>query len=358
MLMIAGGGTGGHIYPAIAVAKEFLSRGEDRRVVFVGTRYGLEKEIVPKAGFELEFVNIRGLKGKSLLQTVGNLLRLPASMFGAWRLISRHDPDVILGVGGYASGPVLMVGALRGRPTVIQEQNAFPGLTNRLLSKVVDAIAVAFPKALEIFRRDGLVSGNPVRSEFFEQAGEKDSGPSRRLLVFGGSQGSRILNETMIGALPLLDDLAGKLEIVHQTGPHDHDRVAAAYRESSFHDSRVTPFIDDMAGEMARADFVLCRAGAITIGELAALGRAAILVPFALASDNHQEFNARAVEESGGGVVITEKELTPERLAQAIAAMSDDPERSLRMGNAITALAAPDASRKIVDLLEKTVEMN
>jgi UDP-N-acetylglucosamine--N-acetylmuramyl-(pentapeptide) pyrophosphoryl-undecaprenol N-acetylglucosamine transferase len=358
MLMIAGGGTGGHIYPAIAVAREFLSRGDERRVVFVGTRYGLEKEIVPKAGFELEFVNIRGLKGKSILQTLGNLLRLPVSVFGAWRSISRHDPDVILGVGGYASGPVLMVGALRGRPTVIEEQNAFPGITNRILAKIVDAIAVGFPRALEIFSRDGLVTGNPVRSEFFELAGEKRSETMRRLLVFGGSQGSRILNETMSSALSLLGQLAGKLEIVHQTGPHDHERVAEAYRASAFNDSRVTPFIEDMATEMARADFVLCRAGAITIGELAALGRGAILVPFALASDNHQEFNARAVEEIGGGVVITEKELTAARLAETIEAMSEDPERLRRMGNAITALASPDASRKIVDLLEKTAEMN
>lgn len=357
-LMIAGGGTGGHIYPAIAIAQEFLSRAADRRVVFVGTRYGLEKDIIPKAGFDLEFVSVRGLKGKSVLHTIANLARIPVAFVQAWRLISRYDPDALLGVGGYASGPVLAVGSLRRRPTMVQEQNAFPGLTNRILSKFVDTIAVAFPKALEIFGRDGVVTGNPVRKEFFESTVTDTSATETiRLLIFGGSQGSHILNRTMTSALALMDDLAGRLQIVHQTGARDHAEVREAYGSSRFDDAVVTPFIDDMAREMAGADLVLCRAGAITIGELAALGRAAILVPFALASDNHQEYNARSVEEQGGAMVITEKELSPESLAAAIRSLATDRGRVEEMGRRFGSLGTPDSTRTIVDLLERRIKI-
>lgn len=356
-LMIAGGGTGGHIYPAIAVAREFLSRGVDRRVVFVGTRYGLEKEIVPKAGFDLQFVSVRGLKGKSILHTAANLARIPLAFVQAWRLISRYDPKALLGVGGYASGPVLAVGSLRRRPTMVQEQNAFPGLTNRILAKFVDTLAVAFPKALEIFGREGVVTGNPVRSEFFELSREASTDGRARLLIFGGSQGSHILNETTSRALPLLADLRDQLEIVHQTGVREHEEVRSAYQHAGFTDAVVTPFIDDMAREMAKADFVLSRAGAITIGELAALGRAAILVPFALASDNHQEYNARSVEERGGAIVITEKELTPESLAAAIRSLVTNRKRVLEMSEKFGSLGSREATSRIVDLIEKNMNI-
>lgn len=355
MLMIAGGGTGGHIYPAIAIAQEFLSRGGDRGVVFVGTRYGLEKGIIPKAGYELEFVSVRGLKGKSILQTLMNLLRIPVAFFQAWRLISKHRPDALLGVGGYASGPVLAVGRLRGRPTIVQEQNAFPGLTNRLLAKFVRRLAVGFPKALEIFGRDGSVTGNPVRREFFEARAPRESDGPLRLLVFGGSQGSHILNETMSRALAHLEDLRDALQIVHQTGTAEHAIVERAYASAGFDSATVTPFIDDMAERMAEADVVLCRAGAITIGELAAIGRGAILVPFALASDNHQEYNARAVEEQGGAIVLTEKELSAETLAARIRDLHGRRDEVRRMGERFGDLATPESTRKIVDLIETEI---
>jgi UDP-N-acetylglucosamine--N-acetylmuramyl-(pentapeptide) pyrophosphoryl-undecaprenol N-acetylglucosamine transferase len=325
-------------------------------VVFVGTRYGLEKNIIPKAGFALEFVSVRGLKGKSIVHTAANLARIPLAFFQAWRLISRYRPDALLGVGGYASGPVLAVGSLRRKPTVVQEQNAFPGLTNRILARFVDTIAVGFPKALEIFGRDGVVTGNPVRREFFELSTGTSPGNDTRLLIFGGSQGSHILNQTMTAALGHLAELRGRLAIVHQTGVNEHDDVQRAYENSGFADVVVTPFIDDMAREMARADFVLCRSGAITIGELAALGRAAILVPFALASDNHQEYNARSVEEKGGALVITERELSPERLADAIRSLATDPERVREMSQRFGTLGAAHATSTIVDLVES--EMN
>ena len=356
-LIIAGGGTGGHIYPALAIAQEYIARDPSRKVVFVGTERGLETKIVPKAGFPLEFVSVGGLKGKSLADTVRNLVRLPTGFTGAWRILSRHRPGAVLGVGGYASGPVLMVAALRGFPTLIHEQNAFPGVTNRILAKVVGEVAVAFPEALKRFGRKGAVTGNPIRREFFAATRPAGSSGRTRLLVFGGSQGSRILNEAMSGALLFLAELKDRLEIVHQTGVNDLQKVAEAYKASAFPDARVVPYLDNMAEEMAAADLVVSRAGAMTIGELAAVGRAAILVPFAAATNNHQEMNARVLESAGGGVVITESMLRPERLAAAIKQILSKSDGPGRMGAAAKSLAAPDATARIVEIIER-IERN
>ena len=351
-LMIAGGGTGGHIYPAIAIAKEFLARDASRRVIFVGTERGLEKTIVPKAGFPLEFIDVGGLKGKGGMDLVRNVFKLPLGFIQAWKLIGKHRPSAALGVGGYSSGPVLVAAKLRGVPTLIHEANAFPGLANRVLGRFVTAVAVAFHDALPRLKRaDGIVTGNPIRREFFGVS--KTPLPKRRLLLFGGSQGSRILNETMAGALLFLARLRDQLDIVHQTGPKDLEQIQKAYRDSAFADARVVPYLDPMVDEIAAADLVVSRAGAMTIGELSAAGRAAILIPFAAATNNHQELNARVVERAGGAVVITEAELSPERLAGAISEIVNDPARAARMGEATKLLATPDASKSIVDLIEK-----
>ncbi len=351
VMVVAGGGTGGHIYPAIAIAQEFVARDSSRRVVFVGTERGLETTIVPRAGFPLEFISAGGLKGKGPVDVVKNLARLPLGFVQAWRLIGKHRPDVALGVGGYSSGAVLLAARARGVPTMIHEQNAFPGLTNRLLAKVVKAVAVAFPDAgARLKRRDAVVTGNPIRREFFDA--QRVPHERRRLLIFGGSQGSHILNETMTGALLFLARLKGRLDIVHQTGPRELERVRAGYKASAFPDARVVPYLDPMVDEIAAADLVVSRAGAMTIGELAAVGRAAILVPFAAATNNHQELNARVVEQAGGAIVITEAQLSPERLALAIGEVINDPDRAARMGASARALAAPEATKNIVDLLE------
>jgi UDP-N-acetylglucosamine--N-acetylmuramyl-(pentapeptide) pyrophosphoryl-undecaprenol N-acetylglucosamine transferase len=357
-LMIAGGGTGGHIYPAIAIAREYVARHSSRRVVFVGTERGLEKTIVPKAGFPLQFISAGGLKGKGGLDLVRNVLRLPVGFVQAFNLVGRHKPALVLGVGGYSSGPVLLAAALRGVPTMIHEANAFPGLTNRLLARFVKAVAVAFPEALpRLKREDGVVTGNPIRREFFEVQGATASAGAgsrrQRLLIFGGSQGSRVLNDAMTGALLFLARLKDALEIVHQTGPAELEKVKAAYKTSAFADARVVAYLDPMADEIAAADLVVSRAGAMTIGELAAVGRAAILVPFAAATNNHQELNARVVEAKGGAVVITERELTPERIAGAVADVLSDPKRAGRMGEAAGTLAHPEATKNIVELIER-----
>lgn len=352
-LMIAGGGTGGHIYPAIAIAREYTARDANRRAVFVGTDYGLEKNIVPKAGFPLEFIQVGGLKGKGGLDLVRNLARLPLGFIQAFRLIGKHKPDAVLGVGGYSSGPVLIAAVLRRVPSIIHEANAFPGLANRGVSRFVTAVAVAFDEALpRLGRKDGAVTGNPIRKEFFEASSQQPTTNTRqpRLLIFGGSQGSRVINNAILSALPLLEPT---FEIVHQTGPTDHEKVLAAYNETKFANARVVPYLDPMVDELAAADLVVCRAGAMTLGELAAVGKAAILIPFAAATNNHQEVNARVVEKAGGAIVITEKELSAERLANAIRDVMSDPQRAARMSDAAKTLAVPDATKKIVDLIEK-----
>jgi UDP-N-acetylglucosamine--N-acetylmuramyl-(pentapeptide) pyrophosphoryl-undecaprenol N-acetylglucosamine transferase len=354
-LMIAGGGTGGHIYPAIAIAREYVSRDASHKVIFVGTERGLEKTIVPKAGFPLEFINVGGLKGKGGLDLLRNVARLPLGFIDAWRAVGRHKPDAVLGVGGYSSGPVLVAAKLRGVPTIIHEANAFPGLANRVVARWVTAVAVAFQDALSRMKRpDGVVTGNPIRKEFFDLgANPKRPTTKARLLVFGGSQGSRVLNDAMTGALLFMARHKDTLDVVHQTGPNELEKVRTAYAQSTFHDARVVPYLDPMADEIAAADIVVSRAGAMTIGELSAIGRAAILVPFAAATNNHQELNARVVERAGGAVVITEADLSPERLASAISEIAADPERASRMGTASKTLATPDATKTIVDLIER-----
>lgn len=354
-LMIAGGGTGGHIYPAIAIAREYVSRDASRKVVFVGTERGLEKQIVPNAGFPLELIDVGGLKGKAGIDLIRNVVRLPGGFVQAWSHVGRHRPNAVLGVGGYSSGPVLVAAGIRRIPTLIHEQNAFPGVTNRVLAKFTKAVAVAFADALPRLKRaDGVVTGNPVRQEFIDLGNQpRVTSDKRRVLVFGGSQGSRVLNDAMGGALLFLARLRDTLEIVHQTGPGELAKVQEIYRQSAFAGARVVPYLDPMSAEIAAADVVVARAGAMTIGELAAVGRAAVLVPFAAATNNHQEVNARVMEKAGGAMVITEQELSPERLASAISGVISDPARAASMGQAARRLAVPQATKTIVDLIER-----
>ncbi len=349
-LMIAGGGTGGHIYPAIAIAREFVARDPARRVVFVGTEYGLEKTIVPRNGFPLEFISVGGLKGKGPLDLARNLGKLPLGFAQAWRTVGRNKPDAVLGVGGYSSGPVLLAAWMRGVPTMLHEQNAFPGLTNRLAAKFVKAVAVAFEDASSRLKRsDAVVTGNPVRREFFDLVRPAEP---KRVLVFGGSQGSKVLNDAMTGALA---HLPPDLQIVHQTGPRMLEDVQKAYRSSPFPHARVIAFIDPMVDELLAADLVVCRAGAMTIAELAAAGRGSVLIPFAAATNNHQEANARVMERAHGAIVITEKELTPEKLAAAVGEIVQTPNKTAQMAAAAKSLAAVEATKRIVDTIEKII---
>jgi UDP-N-acetylglucosamine--N-acetylmuramyl-(pentapeptide) pyrophosphoryl-undecaprenol N-acetylglucosamine transferase len=348
-ILIAAGGTGGHLFPGIAVADELRRRDPATRVVFVGTPRGLEKSLVPKAGYELELLEILPLNGVGLVPMLRGLLALPRAFVAAAGLIRRLRPRAVLGVGGYAGGPVVLVAALMRVPTVVLEPNARPGFTNRVLRPVVRRAACAYEGARREFGPKGILTGNPVRGGFAALP-PKDHRAPFALLAFGGSQGSRILNRALVDALPLLPG-PDRLRIVHQTGPQMRDEVAAAYA-SAARPAEVLAFVDAMEGRFAEADLLLCRSGATTCAEITAAGKAAILVPFARAADDHQRRNALALAAEGAAVVIEERDLRPPALAQAVTELIDIPERIRGMETAARRLARPDAAARVADLLQ------
>jgi UDP-N-acetylglucosamine--N-acetylmuramyl-(pentapeptide) pyrophosphoryl-undecaprenol N-acetylglucosamine transferase len=352
-IVIAGGGTGGHLYPGVALAREVKRRDQKAAVVFVGTATGVEARVVPREGFPLELIRVAGLKGKSRLDRLRGLSLLPLAAVDAWRVISRHRPNVVVGVGGFASGPVLLMAALRGLPTMLLEQNALPGLTNRLLARVVRAAAVTFDDSLRFFPGTGFVTGNPVRPEFFQITKEADDTADSprdavRILIFGGSQGAHAINMAMVEAATRLAASGVSVAISHQTGERDVELVRQAYRSAGIQ-ARVEAFMYDMDREMNAADFVICRSGATTLSELAAAGRPAILVPLPTATDDHQRKNAEVIARVGGAEIVDERELTGEGLANRILALTRDRDRRHRMGEAIRTLARPDAAARIAD---------
>jgi UDP-N-acetylglucosamine--N-acetylmuramyl-(pentapeptide) pyrophosphoryl-undecaprenol N-acetylglucosamine transferase len=354
-VLIAGGGTGGHLYPGIAVARELLRRHPEAVVTFAGTAAGVEARVVPREGFVLDLIRVSGLKGKSLADRLRGFARLPLAALDAWRIVSRRRPDVVVGVGGFASGPVLLIAALRGYPTMLLEQNAVPGITNRLLARVVRAAAVTFDESLRFFPGTGFVAGNPVRPGFFAAPDSDDSPRDAReapvrVLVFGGSQGAHAINVAMMEAAPRL---AGSgLEITHQTGVRDLEAVRDAYRAAGLK-ARVDAFLYDMEGEMRAADLVVARGGATTLAELAAAGRPAILVPLPTAADDHQRKNAEVIARAGGAEVIDQRELSGAHLADRILALAADRERRCQMSLAIRTFARPDAAARIADRVEQ-----
>jgi UDP-N-acetylglucosamine--N-acetylmuramyl-(pentapeptide) pyrophosphoryl-undecaprenol N-acetylglucosamine transferase len=350
-VLIAGGGTGGHLYPGLAVARALLARVPDAVVTFVGTSSGIEARVIPREKLSLALIRSAGLKGKSLAAVLRGLALLPLSAWDSWRVISRVKPTVVVGVGGYSSGPVLLLAALRGIPTLVMEQNATPGLTNRLLARVVTAAAVTYPESIETFGSRAFVSGNPVRTEFFtDSAGRVDEGQGGRvrILVFGGSQGAHAINVAMVDAAPALTRGDTAVEVTHQTGDADLEFVRDGYRRADLVAS-VEPFIFDMHKKMTAADVVVCRAGATTIAEVSAAGRASILVPLPSATDDHQRKNAVAMVARNAAVMIEQRELSGERLAREILALAGDRLRRQKLAEAAAAMARPDAARVIVD---------
>src|SRR5437870_4036131 len=312
-VLIAAGGTGGHIYPGIAVAKEIVARDPDSLVRFVGTVRGLENRLVPQAGFELSLIESAGLVNMSAMQRLRGLLILPKSFLDARRVIKTFAPDVVVGAGGYVSGPVLMTASLMRLPTVLMESNAVPGFTNRRLARFVDAAAVSFEAALPFFPGKGVVTGNPVRREFFDIKPKQRDPRCSSLLLFGGSQGSRAVNQAIVAALPYLDLHRECLRVTHQKGLADLERVRDAYSSQGWTDATVREYIDDMMNEFAANDLIVSRAGATTSAELMAAGKAAIMIP--LPGQLEQQRNAEAMQTAGGARMILQDELTGERLA-------------------------------------------
>jgi UDP-N-acetylglucosamine--N-acetylmuramyl-(pentapeptide) pyrophosphoryl-undecaprenol N-acetylglucosamine transferase len=349
-LLIAGGGTGGHVFPAIAIAREWLSRGKERDVVLVGTQRGLEMKLVPQAGLPLETLRVAGLKGKGGATLVKNLAMLGPGLLDAVRVLRRHRPVAAFGVGGYAAGPMMLATWMNGVPNMIFEPNAEPGFTNRVLAKVSTQIAAGYERSARALGSKAIVTGCPVREEFFSIAPRALSKPYR-LLVTGGSQGALAINRTFVDAMDRLASRKDDLSIVHQTGERDYNAVRTAYARREY-PAEVVPFVHNMAERFAWADVIVCRAGAITASELAAAGRAAIFIPFGAATDSHQLHNAQEMAKAGAGRVIPEPELTADRLCSEVFSLLDQPHEIERMSAAAASLARPDAAREIVNLIE------
>lgn len=354
-VLIAGGGTGGHLFPGLALAEEVKTRHPRNDVLFVGSPRGLEVTAVPKAGFPLRIIDVGPLKRQGLLGLVKGLFKLPIAVWQSVRILRDFDPDVVVGVGGYASGPLVLVAWLLRVPTAVQEQNALAGFTNRVLGRIVDACFTAFEDAQAGFpARKVHLLGNPIRRAFLDNY-LHEKAPDERLTVFvtGGSQGAHGLNLRVAEAVELLaPELGPRLKVIHQTGKKDEAEMAARYARLAATGAELSAvsFIDDMARTYAQADLLVCRAGATTIAELTVCKKPAILVPFPFAADDHQTVNARSLVAEGAAVLIQEKDLDGVRLAAELRALAGDRERLKRMARASGLLGRPEAAREIADV--------
>lgn len=347
-VVIAGGGTGGHLFPGIAVARELLARDPSAVVTFAGTALGIEARVLPREGFALDLIRSGGLKGKSVAQRLRGAALLPLGLIDSLRILTSRKPDLVIGVGGYSSGPVVLTAAMRGIPTMVLEQNAVPGLTNRLLARVVRAAAVTFESTAAYFGSKAFVSGNPVRPEFLGESDAHDQAFGVGVLVFGGSQGAHAINLAMVEAAPQLAAGGLRLRLAHQTGERDVEMVRAAYQRAGLQ-ADVQPFFFDMGRRLRQADLIVCRAGATTLAEVTAAGRAAILIPLPTATDDHQRRNAEALESAGAARLLAQADATGGALGREILALADDAAARTRMGQAARTLARPDAAKAIVD---------
>lgn len=351
-VMIAAGGTGGHIYPGIAVANEIMARDADSEVLFVGTARGLEKKIVPENGFQLSLINSAGLKNVGLVGKIKGLSVLPKSFLEARAIIRQFRPHVVVGAGGYVSGPVLMMAAIMGVPNLVMDSNALPGFTNRRLARFIDKAALTFDEAVAYFGKKGIVTGNPVRKEFFKIE-PRQAAETINLLIFGGSQGSRAINEAVAAAVPLLAGDKDRINVTHQTGDADYQKVLDAYAVSGWANVDVRPYIADMVTEVAKADLVISRAGATTCSELAAAGRPSIMIPLPTAADDHQRKNAEAMQAAGASRMLLQSDLTGVSLTAAIQDLIREPGELADMGRAAKGLGREDAAERTVDLIEE-----
>jgi len=354
-LLIAGGGTGGHVFPALAIAQEWLSRGNEREVVLVGTQRGIEMKLVPQAGLPLETLRVAGLKGKGGATLLRNLAMLAPAMLDARRVLRKHKPVAAFGVGGYAAGPMLLATWLGRVPNVIFEPNAEPGLTNRVLARISTRIATGYEVSAREWGKKAVVTGCPVRSEFFSITPRRLGKPFR-LLVTGGSQGALPINRVFVDAMDRLAARKNELAIVHQTGERDYNAVRTAYARREIN-AEVVPFLTNMAERFAWADVIVCRAGAITAAEIAAAGRVAIFIPFGRATDSHQLRNAQEMTRAGAGRLISEAELTAESLTREIFSLLNQPQEIEKLSTAALGLARPFAARDIVNLIEEAANV-
>ncbi len=355
--VIAGGGTGGHFFSGVAIAEAVLERFPGDRVTFVGTRHGIEARWSERHRHDVRTIDVTGIKGRSAAARAAAVARLPRALWQSLAILRDVAPSMVIGVGGYASGPVLVAARMRGTPTAVMEQNSVPGFTNRLLSRVVDQVFLGFPDAASRFPAgDPRFVGNPIRLDMVRRltatdpAADGADGDGRfHLLVFGGSQGAHSINLAMVEAVASWDrDLRERLSLVHQTGAADLDAVRSGYAEAGF-EADVRPFIDDMAAAYRRADLVVCRAGALTVAELTICRRPAVLIPFPHAIDNHQEINARTLSDRGAARLLLDRDLEGGGLGRVIAELVSDDEARRRMARAAGELGRPGAGGDVVE---------
>ncbi|SEA22800.1 UDP-N-acetylglucosamine-N-acetylmuramylpentapeptide N-acetylglucosamine transferase [Desulfuromusa kysingii] len=355
-LLLAGGGTGGHLFPAVALAQLLLQQDKTAAVQFVGTERGLEQRLLPKLGLPLATVDMVGVVGRGWRGRLELIPKLLKSLFQANKILASFQPDVVVGVGGYASVPVLLAAKMRGVPYLIHEQNAIPGLSNRLLGRWAKAVCLSVANSDAGFNEAKTVlTGNPLR-QGFEDITAEIAVPGK-LLVFGGSQGARAINETVIEMLPLLKSWEPKPEILHQTGEADFHQVQQAYRQAGFDPQQVVPFIDDMLTAYAQASLVICRAGATTLAELTSCGRAAILIPLPQAAGDHQTANARSLEKVGAAKLIPQADLTADRLAAVVKELFEDREELKRMAEQGRQIGFHGAAGRILNECRRVLEM-
>ncbi|GAB6100372.1 undecaprenyldiphospho-muramoylpentapeptide beta-N-acetylglucosaminyltransferase [Halanaerocella petrolearia] len=361
-VLFTGGGTGGHIYPSLASARKLEEEVEDLELLFVGTEAGLEADIIPKEGYQLETIHVEGLPRKISPRLVKSILKTGVGLVEARMIISKFNPDIVVGTGGYVCGPTVLAAALSGIPTLIHEQNAYPGITNRLLAKVVDKIALSNLAAKKHFSTPDktVLTGNPIRPEILtkgrnEAYQELGLVPDKDiLLVFGGSRGAKSINQAMVDIYPQLQ--AGDLQVLHITGKRDFDKVSKQAKEQGIKNLEsgnliIKPYLYNMEAALAVADLIVSRAGATGLAEITACGIPAILIPYPHAAENHQEHNARSIEENGAAEVILDQELTGENLSNSITGLLSDEEKLAQMAQASKELGQPEAADKLVELI-------
>jgi len=352
--VIAGGGTGGHLFPGMAIAEAFVERERANEVLFIGTEKGIEAKVLAGGRFPLRTIQAKPLKGRSFLGKLKAIWAIPAAISEAYAILREFRPDLVLGVGGYASGPTLIAASILRKKRAIHEQNVIPGMTNRILKWFSQRIFVSFEETKSYFP-DGktIVTGNPVRKEIFQPGPNSKEIEKRKearftVLIFGGSGGAHRINQAMMEALDLLQELRPSLRFFHQTGRDDVDWVSKGYQEKAF-DAWVRPFFEDMATYYQLSDLIICRSGATTVAELALCGKAAILIPYPYAAHNHQVINAQKLVEMGGAQMIRDEELSGPSLAQAILELYHQPEKRIRMEERIQQVGRPRAAEEIVD---------
>jgi len=350
--LLSGGGTGGHLFPAIALAEEIISRKKGNEVLFVGAERGIEREILPQKGYDCVFLDIRPLRGGGLLGFLSGLFLLPVAILKAMLIIKRFNPDAVIGSGGYACAPVIIAAYLMGKKRFLLEQNIIPGFTNRVLARFVDAVITAFKNSYKYFKAKRVEwLGNPVRRQLFDNfLNDSIEDNIFTVLVFGGSQGAHFINNIAVEAFKIINERKESINITHQTGKKDFEEIKKRYSEASI-TAYVTEFIDDMSTAYRTADLVICRSGATSIAEITVCKKPSILIPYPYAADDHQRLNAIELVNAGAAIMLEQEKLTPEILADTIISLKNDPARLKSMAENASHMARPEAAREIMDFV-------